>query len=96
MQVVLGPKGEGDGRIEVVQCQTLRSPFHVPGTPIWEGHRVELGEVGVGEYHATASTFRSEKENTPEMNSWNSVEIGSQFDGDIKIEDGKPTVIEIP
>lgn len=97
VQVLLRPKTEGDDeRFEVVQCHTLRSPFRVSDAPSWEGHRVELGEVSVGEFHASVRTFRSEKQNSPETNNWMSIEIGSPFDGDIKVEAGKAATIEVP
>ncbi len=97
MQVLLRPKTEGDDeRFEVVQCHTLRSPFRVSDAPSWEGHRVELGEVSVGEFRASVRIFRSEKQNSPETNNWMSIEIGSPFDGDIKVEAGKATTIEVP
>jgi hypothetical protein len=100
VEAMLSPKGKDDGRIELAQCHTPRSPFHMTGTVTWQGHRVELGDVGIGEYHATVRTYRSEKRSTPgndpETESWESVELGSPFEADIIVEDGMPTILQLP
>jgi hypothetical protein len=85
-----------DGDMQTVMCCTPGAPHQSPGAPMWKEHRLELGEIAVGEYHGTVSKHRNIKRDGLGEDSWVSVGIGRSFEGNIKVEEGKATIIEVP
>ncbi|HEV8111823.1 MAG TPA: carboxypeptidase-like regulatory domain-containing protein [Planctomycetota bacterium] len=96
VDVLLEAKETESNELQNVKCCTPGSPDQSPGAPMWKEHRLELGKLRVGEYHATVGKHRALKRDVPGKEAWISIAIGRSFEGDIKIEEGKATIIEVP
>ncbi|MBL8859212.1 MAG: carboxypeptidase regulatory-like domain-containing protein [Planctomycetes bacterium] len=85
--VTLKASDDPDGMFQHTNWSTAQSAFHI-GKDIWKDHRCVIGALAPGEYDARVGTlyFGGAPDQSP---------LFKPFQGKIKIEDDKTTVVEI-